>query len=51
MPAADDKSKEFGLKSERKRHVKKDDKVMKEIEDAWARGDCAFLNTRATYPR
>ncbi|BGO94502.1 hypothetical protein NBRC10512_000305 [Rhodotorula toruloides] len=41
VPAGDEKGKEFGLKSERKRHVKKDDKVLKEIEDAWARGDYA----------
>ncbi|GAA5883187.1 hypothetical protein JCM1840_005037, partial [Sporobolomyces johnsonii] len=29
----------FGLKSERKRHVKKDEAVRKDIEGRWARGD------------
>ncbi|GAA5954973.1 hypothetical protein JCM21900_005952 [Sporobolomyces salmonicolor] len=29
----------FGLKSERKRHVKKDEAVRKEIESRWVRGD------------
>ncbi|BGP34668.1 hypothetical protein JCM10296v2_006490 [Rhodotorula toruloides] len=41
VTTGDEKGKEFGLKSERKRHIKKDDKVSKEIEDAWARGDHA----------
>ncbi|BGP26991.1 DUF1630 family protein [Rhodotorula toruloides] len=41
VAAGDEKGREFGLKSERKRHVKKDERVMKEIEDAWNRGDYA----------
>ncbi|BGP19314.1 hypothetical protein JCM10213v2_007403 [Rhodosporidiobolus nylandii] len=36
---ATDESKEFGLMSERKRHVKKDEKTAKAVEEAWARGD------------
>ncbi|GAA5888984.1 hypothetical protein JCM6882_009707 [Rhodosporidiobolus microsporus] len=39
VKAAADEGKEFGLKSERKRHVRKDEEVRRAVEDAWARGD------------
>ncbi|GJN93678.1 hypothetical protein Rhopal_006735-T1 [Rhodotorula paludigena] len=37
--AAAGAGRDFGLKSERKRHVKKDEAAQREIEDAWRRGD------------
>lgn len=32
----------WGLKSERKRHVKKDEEIWKEVEKKWDQGDCTF---------
>ncbi|GAA6003056.1 uncharacterized protein JCM10292_000315 [Rhodotorula paludigena] len=37
--AAAGAGRDFGLRSERKRHVKKDEAAQREIEDAWRRGD------------
>ncbi|GAA5865062.1 hypothetical protein JCM8547_007700 [Rhodosporidiobolus lusitaniae] len=35
----DNGGKEFGLKSQRKRHVKKDEEVGRRVEEAWGRGE------------
>ena len=40
-------NKNFGLKTTRKRHVKKDEAVKKEIETLWQRGDCPLT---ASFP-
>lgn len=36
-----DDGKEFGLRSERKRHLRKDREVERRVEEAWGKGDCA----------